>query len=351
MRILLLPRYGPQGASSRYRLWQYVPLFERAGHHVEVQPLLDDGYVAELYSTGRRASWRLASGYARRVLAAFRWGRFHAIICEQEMLPFLPAFVELAMRRSKTRFFVDYDDAAYATYALWPWLRGKIARVMAAAETVVVGNSELRAYAEQFARRVRVIPTVVDLAGYPNHRQAGDSDKVRVGWIGTPITAGSVPALIPVMERLQRAHANLSFRLIGARNGFSCNGLRAEVPAWSPETESELLLGCDIGIMPLPDTQFTRGKCGLKLIQYMACGLPVVASPVGVNREIVEEGRNGYLVSSDEEWYASLDKLIRDPELRRKLGKAGREKIEAGYTREHGFAKWQEVLEDDPRRS
>src|SRR5260370_41698989 len=110
MRILFLPRYGPQGASSRDRIWQYVPLFESAGHKVEVQALLDDGYLHGLYKRGRRASWRLASGYGRRLLAAFRWGRFDAIICEQEMLPFLPAFVELAMQRSKARFFVDYDD-------------------------------------------------------------------------------------------------------------------------------------------------------------------------------------------------------------------------------------------------
>src|SRR6266446_6662585 len=347
MRILFLPKYGPRGASSRYRIWQYVPLFERAGHEVEVQPLLDDGYLGELYSQERRG-WRwLASGYGRRLFGAFRFGRFDAIIFDQEMLPFLPAFVELAMQRRNARFFVDYDDAAYANYARWPWLREKIARIMAAAETVVVGNTHLAGYARQFARRVCVIPTVIDLASYPNHRQIGDADKVHVGWIGTPMTAKYVQAVIPVMERLQRAHPKLNFRLIGAGNGFSCNGLRAEVAAWSRETESELLLGCDIGIMPLPDTEFTRGKCGLKLIQYMACGLPVVASPVGVNREIVEEGRNGHLATSADEWYARLDGLIRDPGLRMSMGKAGREKVAGGYTLEHGFSQWQEILEGE----
>jgi len=347
MRILFLPRYGPQGASSRYRIWQYVPLFERAGHEVEVQPLLDDGYVRELYETGRRGNWWLATGYGKRLVRAFEWGRFDAMICEQEMLPFLPAFVELWLQRGKARFFVDYDDAAYATYARWPWLRGKIARVMAAAETVVVGNNHLREYARQFARRVRVIPTVVDLAGYPNHKEAGEAESVRVGWIGTPITASLLKGLIPVMERLQSAHPKVKFRFIGAGNTFPRNGLRMEVPAWSRETESELLRGCDIGIMPLPDTEFVRGKCGLKLIQYMACGLAVVASPVGVNREIVEEGKNGHLASSEEEWFARLDGLIRDPGLRRSLGKAGREKVAGGYTLEHGFSQWQEILEGD----
>lgn len=345
MRILFLPRYGPQGASSRYRIWQYVPLFERAGHEVEVQPLLDDSYVGELYETGRRGSWWLASGYGRRLLKAVEWGRFDAMICEQEMLPFLPAFVELRLKPGKVRFFVDYDDAAYARYARWPWLRGKIARVMAAAETVVVGNNHLRDYAQQFARRVRVIPTVVDLAGYPNYRKAGETESVRVGWIGTPITAENLQPLIPVMERLQNAHPKVAFRFIGAGNGFPRNGLRMEVPTWSRETESELLRGCDIGIMPLPDMEFTRGKCGLKLIQYMASGLSVVASPVGVNQEIVEENRNGFLATSPDEWFEKLDRLIRDPVLRLAFGKAGRVKVEAGFTLKHGFSQWQNILQ------
>jgi glycosyltransferase involved in cell wall biosynthesis len=151
--------------------------------------------------------------------------------------------------------------------------------------------------------------------------------------------------LIPVMKRLQSQHPKLTFRFIGAGTNFSCAGLHVETPAWSEQLEVELLAECDIGIMPLPDTEFMRSKCGLKLIQYMACGLPVVASPVGVNTEIVEEGRNGYLASSEDEWFQKLDKLIRNPEIRMNFGNTGRAKVEAGYTLEQGFCKWQEVLE------
>jgi glycosyltransferase involved in cell wall biosynthesis len=344
MRILFLPRYGPQGASSRYRIWQYVRLFESAGHEVEVQPLLDDGYLGELYKTGRRG-WRwLATGYGRRLLNALRVRRFDAVICEQEVCPFLPAFIELFFQRLSSRFFVDYDDAPYANYSRWPIFRGKIPQIMALAETVVVGNNHLAGYARQFARRVCVIPTVVDLPRYPNQRRVDASETIQVVWIGTPLTTEYLKPLIPVMERLQSEHPRLSFRFIGAADGILRNGLRAETVAWSEQKETGLLSECDIGIMPLPDTEFTRGKCGLKLIQYMACGLPVVASPVGVNREIVEEGKNGYLASSEDEWFAKLDKLIRDPALRKNLGKAGREKVAAGYTLEHGFSMWQEIL-------
>lgn len=344
MRILFLPRYGPQGASSRYRIWQYVPLFQRAGHEVEVQPLVGDGYLEELYSAGRRGWKWLAAGYARRLISAARVRRFDAVICEQEIWPFLPDFLEVFVERLSRRFFVDYDDAAYANYSRSPILRRKISRVMAAADTVVVGNSYLAAYARQFARRVYVIPTVVDLARYPRRRDCAADGTIRVAWIGTPVTARLLKPLIPVMERLQAEHPRLSFCFIGAGDGFLRNGLRVAVAQWSEQTETDLLSTCDIGIMPLPDDEFMRGKCGLKLIQYMGCGLPVVASPVGVNREIVEEGRNGFLAATDDEWFEKLDRLVRRPELRLSLGEAGRTKVESSYTLEHGFAKWQEVL-------
>jgi glycosyltransferase involved in cell wall biosynthesis len=346
MRILFLPKYGPQGASSRYRIWQYVPLFKGAGHDVEVQPLVDDGYLKELYKRGRRGWKWLATGYAQRLLGAVRVRQFDAIICEQEIWPFLPGFIETFVQRVSRRFYVDYDDAAYANYSRWPMLRGKIAWIMAAADTVVVGNGHLAEYARRFARRVCVIPTVVDLSRYPEQKCARPDNGIRVVWIGTPMTAGLLQSLMPVMERLQNTHPRLSFRFIGAGDGFLRNGLRAEVPAWSEKTETELLAECDIGIMPLADTEFTRGKCGLKLIQYMACGLPVVASPVGVNRELVEEGGNGFLAATDKEWFEKLNRLVRDRELRFSLGKAGRSKVEAGYTLEYGFAKWQEILEE-----
>lgn len=344
MRILFLPRYGPQGASSRYRIWQYVPLFERAGYEVEVQPLLEDGYLGELYKTGRRG-WRwLAKGYGRRLLGVIRVRRFDAVICEQEVCPFLPTFIELLFQRLSRRFFLDYDDAAYANYSSWPMLQRKIPRIMAGAETVVVGNAHLADYARQFAQRVCVIPTVVDLSRYPNQRRVDSSETVRVGWIGTPVTARLLQPLIPVMERLQSTYPRLSFRFIGAGDGFLRNGLRAESVAWSEQTETDMLSECDIGIMPVPDDEFMRGKCGLKLIQYMACSLPVVASPVGVNREIVEEGKNGFLAATEDEWFEKLEKLVCDPELRLSLGGAGRAKAAAGFALEHGFTKWKAIL-------
>src|SRR5713101_1467411 len=189
MRILILPRYTARGASSRYRFWQYVPGLRRAGHEVEIKPLLEDGYLNELYSRGRR-SWRwLAAGYAARFLDALGAGRYDAVLCEHEVFPFLPAVAELFVSKLNARFILDYDDAAHCKYDGWPVLRGKIARLMRVAERVVVGNNNLADYARRFTPRVSVIPTVVDLAAYPNRQEAAPPGTIRIAWIGTPMTA------------------------------------------------------------------------------------------------------------------------------------------------------------------
>ncbi len=350
MRILILPRYTAKGASSRYRFWQYVPGLRHAGHKVEVKPLMSDGYLTELYSTGRRGGRWLAAGYAARFIDALRAERYDAVLCEHEVFPFLPAAVEMIFSKLHSRFILDYDDAAHCKYDRWPVLRKKIAHLMRNADTVVVGNNHLAGYALQFTPSVTLIPTVVDLAAYPNRRDAAPSDTIRIAWIGTPMTASFLQPLIPEFTRLQKKHPRVGFRFIGAGN-FPANGLRVELPEWSVATEGQLLSECDIGIMPLSDTEFTRGKCGLKLVQYMACGLPVVASPVGANCEIVEENRNGFLAANAHEWFERLDVLVANADLRKRLGASARSKVAAQYTLEHGLSKWLEILEKHSRRA
>jgi glycosyltransferase involved in cell wall biosynthesis len=344
MKILFLPRYGTQGASSRYRISQYVPLFEAAGHETQVLPLLEDGYLRELYATGRRG-WRwLVSGYAKRLEATAKARHFDLVICEQEVLPLLPTLADRTLLAFNHRLIVDYDDATYFKYERWPWLRNKIPRLIASAAAVVVGNNHLAQYAHQFTRNVFVIPTVVDITHYPEREQPKNSGEVRIVWIGTPLTASFLNPLRPVMARLQQTHSDLIFRFIGAGESFPSDGLRAECVEWSERTETDMLAACDIGIMFLPDNEFTRAKCGLKLIRYMACSLPVVASPVGANREIVTENQNGFLANSDEEWFQNLDLLVRNAQLRRRLGKFGRGMVAERYSLTHGFALWLEVM-------
>jgi glycosyltransferase involved in cell wall biosynthesis len=347
MRLLLLPKYGPKGASSRYRLWQYVPLLEQLGHTVEVRPLADDEYLEILYSSGARKSSALLINYLRRIVDVVVAKDFDAVICEQELLPYVPYWLERVFYRGSRRLYVDYDDAAYVKYVESFFLRRKIQRIMAAATAVIVGNRALAGYASDFARRVIVIPTVVDVSRYPDRQQRPAEKTVRIVWIGTPLTASFLEPVLPVWHTLKKRYPNLQLRLIGAGSDLASKAEGSELREWSRETEAVLLSDSDIGIMPLPDTEFTRGKCGLKLIQYMAAGLPVVASTVGANCTIVRDGVNGFLVNDVRQWAECLSELIDNPQLRMRMGYQSRAIAVAEYSIEQGLKQWLSVFEHD----
>jgi glycosyltransferase involved in cell wall biosynthesis len=209
----------------------------------------------------------------------------------------------------------------------------KIDAVMNRANLVVAGNQYLADRAEKAgAKRVEIIPTVVDLTRYPaaNDQPGKPNVPLVVGWIGTPKTSRYLHPLKSVFESLQ-SRFNVRFVAVGATRE-SLGDLPVEPWEWSEDTEVDSIQKFDIGIMPLEDSPWERGKCGYKLIQYMACGLPVVGSPVGVNTEIVEHGVNGFLASEEEQWRESLASLLAEPELRVQMGHNGRKKIESTYS-------------------
>jgi glycosyltransferase involved in cell wall biosynthesis len=195
---------------------------------------------------------------------------------------------------------------------------------------VVAGNPYLAARAKAAgARRVEIVPTVIDLDRYPI-RPAARSGPLTVGWIGTPNTMEYLEGLKPVLRALAR-EVPMRVAAIGARPD-QMQGEPFEAVPWSEDGEVDALRTFDIGVMPLPDTPWERGKCGYKLIQYMALGLPVVASPVGVNTEIVQEGVNGFLAADDETWKRALGALAGDGAMRQAFGQAGRQLVEQHYT-------------------
>ena len=337
-RVLFLTKYDPQGASSRYRVFQYIPLFESNGIKCHVSPLFDAAYLTHRYETGSGSAKDLFRAFFRRFVALSRIFRFDLVVVEYETLPYLPALMERWLVWCGVPYIVDFDDAIFHRYDLHQkgWVRrilgNKIAHVMRDAQLVTVGNQYLLNYARGAgARWVEFVPTVVDLNRYAEPRkQLSTKMPLTIGWIGSPSTARYLLAVAPALAELC-AQGRVRLRLIGS-GPILLPGVMFDVLPWSEATEIEELSRFDIGIMPLPDEPWERGKCGFKLIQYMACGLPVVASPVGVNSEIVEEGVNGYLASSNVEWIQSLNRLIADSELRTRLGKNGRKKIEEIYS-------------------
>ena len=334
MRLLALTRYGRLGASSRLRTFQYREPLARLGVELDIVPLFGDDYVSAIYGRRGRALLVLKS-LVRRLKTLVSSKGHDALWVEKEMLPWLPAFLELALVPSGLALIVDYDDAVFHRYDMHrssivrELLGRKLDQVMARADLVVAGNDYLAARARAAgAKRVEIVQTVVDLARYPLLEQP-QSDELTIGWIGSPNTAGYLDAVKPVLDELSRT-VPLRAIAIGARADQLAGSCFAPVP-WSEESEVAELRRIDIGIMPLEDTPWERGKCGYKLIQYMALGLPVVASAVGVNKHIVRHGENGFLAANPGEWRDALARLGMDPALRRSFGAAGRADVEDRY--------------------
>mgnify|MGYP003633235304 CR=1 FL=1 len=298
MKLVILSRYDAVAASSRLRTAQYVPFLEAEGFQVSTRPFFDATYISALYGGGSRKAH--LGRYIRTRLADLRAaGSADVIWLEKEALPWLPWLLERPAWPRDVPVVSDHDDAVFHRYdrhrraSVRGLLGGKIDGVMAASHIVMAGN-----------------PYIADRA-----RTAGAGH-------AAPMQRLIVDVVIP--------RGGL-FRAIGARGTSEIEDGTEYLP-WSEDTEVEAIRGMDVGIMPLDDSPWSRGKCGYKLIQYMACGRPVVASPTGVNTEIVEHGVNGFLARTAKDWRDALITLLDDPALRARMGAAGRAKVERSYS-------------------
>ena len=335
MKILILSRYGSLGASSRVRFLQYIPYFESQGVNVTVKPLLSNAYINALYK-GKSRRHEIIKGYFKRVVTLLNVRDYDLVVIEKEVFPFMPAVVEYLFNILDIKYIVDYDDALFHNYDCHSnrlvriILGKKIDSVMRSASIVIAGNNYIAEYAELAgAKNIEVIPTVVDTSRYQVKRKAHTKTPI-VGWIGTPHTSKYLHRLLPVFKSIK--DIDVRFVAVGARPEDFEEGLIEAWP-WSEETEVSSIQQFDIGIMPLNDSPWERGKCGYKLIQCMACGVAVVASPVGVNCKIVEPDKTGKLPNSLEEWDIALRSLL---DLSSKniseMGNAGRIKVEELYS-------------------
>jgi glycosyltransferase involved in cell wall biosynthesis len=333
MKVLFLTRHGSQAASCRHRVLQFVPWLEQAGVECVVSPLFDNSYLEEYRRAGHKSRAGAFRGILRRLAAVSRARAFDLVVVHSEVLPFMPASVE-GWLLAGVPFVLDYDDAFFHQYDQHSlpairWLLGpKIARLVRRARLVIAGSEYLAEYSRREGANVAVIPTTVDLVRYPAAPVASREDLFTLGWIGSPSTTDHLEHALP---ELRAAARRRPFRLItiGARS-FTAGDLPAEQVEWCEETEGAQLSRCDVGIMPLPDSPWNRGKCGFKLIQAMACWKPVIASPVGANTSIVTEECG--LLAAPGEWAAAIDALRDEPERRRQMGLAARDRVAQHYS-------------------
>jgi len=335
MKILLLSRYSHRGPSSRVRFYQYLPYLSSQGVHVTVANLLADEYIEDLYADRRRRLAPIIGAYTKRLVYLLTNRKFDLLWIEGEILPWLPAWFETIFFHPGIPYVVDYDDAIFHRYNMHPrflvraLLGGKIDKVMRQAALVIVGSRYLGDYARRVGvKRVEHIPSAIDLNRYPN-TPAPKSPFFTIGWIGSPVTKKYLNLVNTVLAEVCQ---DGSTRLVLVGSGqLQLNGVPTEIRDWSEETEVADIQSFDAGIMPLPDDPWSHGKCGYKLIQYMACGRPVVASKVGVNTEIVEDGISGFLVNDKDSWVKALKTLRKSYSIRHRIGKSGRTRVETKY--------------------
>ena len=336
LRVLGLSLYGPLAASHRVRLSQFQPGLLSLGIDLQIQSLLDDAYLQRSFS-GRRASLRsLFAAYVRRVQILCQTDQYDLAIVYGDLLPYLPSWLECRLLRIP--FIYDCDDAFFLKYStgrlrLFQSLIGsKANRLMSSAVAVTAGNDWLAANARLSNSNVTLLPSVVDTEHYRPvefSRLESRAEPFTLGWIGSPSTA---PYLKLLVDPLQQLACERSVRLIVVGGAApTIKGVDVIELPWSLEQEVPMIQQFHVGVMPLPDTSWARGKCAYKLIQCMACGIPVVASPVGANVDVVSP-ECGLLAHSSDEWLMSLRYLAVDADRRLQMGISARQRVEQRYS-------------------
>lgn len=336
LRVLALTKYGRRAASSRHRFLQYIPHLAKRGITVTPRPLLSNSYVEALFSGKRANPVEIAASFAGRVSALLSARSFDLLWIEGEVFPRLPATAERILGAFDIPYVIDLDDAIFHTYdrnphiAFRKLLGRKVDIVFRNAVAVMAGNAYLagRAIAAG-APQVVTVPTAIDHRAYERAERTESSDIV-FGWIGSPGTAGYLRTVETELAELCRA-LPASLCLIGVEPDDPPRPHTICRP-WAEDTEIAELAACDIGLAPLSDGPWERGKCGLKAVQYMAAGIPVLAANVGALPDIVVHGETGFVYSSGEEFTAFAKQLAQDAALRRKMGTAGRARVAAHYS-------------------
>lgn len=344
MKILILAPY-PLGKapSQRFRFEHFFKFIEDRDTQWHFQPFVSAKGWNILYKKGNNISKLsiIVRGFARRVLLLFKLRKYNFIFIHRELTPFGPPIFEWIIAKVfRKKIIYDFDDAIWLPDPngenwLWKTLkwRSKVASICKWSWKVSVGNEYLADFARQYCNQVEIFPTIVDTGVHSPNAQAPKHPITRsptIGWTGSHSTLFYLNELLPVLQELGNG-IEFEFLVIANKNPeLPLKGFRF-LP-WNKETEIEDLSQIDIGVMPLEDNEWAKGKCGFKLIQYLALGIPAVASPVGVNQEIVLDGKTGFLANSETEWKEKLLILLKDEKLRIELGQNGRRLIEEKFS-------------------
>ncbi len=337
--IICLHRLN-RSPGQRYRYEQYIPFLQEHGYQFDISNLLNEKEDSVFYSKGNYfrkfliwlKTWRIRRKDVKRM------NQYDIIYIYRDALVTKSTFFEKKFSRSTAKLIYDFDDAIWLQSISGANKRlafmkdpAKTATIIGLCDLVVAGNRFLADYATKFNKEVVIIPSTIDTDVYkPIHKK--ETDEVCIGWTGSHTTIKHFMMAIPVLQKIKEKYGNkVRFKIIGDKN-YYCTELATQGVAWKASTEVEDLSELDIGIMPLPDDEWEKGKCGMKGLQYMGLAIPALMSPVGANMEIINDAVNGYLPRNEQEWIDRITLLIDNKELRERIGQAGRQTVVDKYS-------------------
>lgn len=347
----LVPYPLDKAPSQRYRFEQWQPHLRAEGITLDLVPSADDGLLSILYKPGRPLAKAAALGRAfwKSILQLPATRRYDVILVHRAICIGGPALLERIVTLFGRPVIFDFDDAIYrlhtsAANRWFGWLKfpGKTAAICRLSTHITVGNAFLADYARQYNPNVTIIPSSVDTERYRPIERNGMARRLIIGWTGSSTSQTHLEMFAPVLRELLGRH-DVEMRVLSDREpvlpGVACTWRR-----WSPETEVEEVGQFDIGIMPMPDDPWARGKCAFKALQYMALGVPAVCSPVGANADVIQHGVNGLLAATSRDWLNQLGSLLHNADQRQRLGAAGRNTVEQQYSMRRSAALLGQVI-------
>ena len=331
MKVLFLTVSDEAIASSRTRVFQYLPYLERAGI----------GYRVLVYTPARLLdsnSFSLLAYHLQIISLCLVLSIFYPVVFIQKLI--FPRMLLTIFKILEKKVIFDFDDAIYTVHQSGEKLatrkmREKTLRnfihTVASSDLVILENDHNKRIVDSYNTNILLITGPIDVERYCPILKERGRDKVVIGWIGSPQNTFYLEPLFTVFQRICSTYDQVSFCFIGSA-ALSIDGVDRRLVKWALHTEVLELQDFDIGIMPLPDDEWTRGKGGYKLLQYMALGIPSVATPVGINNELIHDGENGFLATTEQEWFDRLSYLIEHKKERERMGAIARKTAVMAYS-------------------
>ena len=353
MKIIFLPRYTFDGASSRYRTHQYIPFFEKEGIECIIYPFFDNQHINKVNTGTQNNLVYNIKMILKRILIILKLKKGSIVFIEKEIIPYFPCILEYILKIRKIKFILDYDDAVIHNYDNSPkkmvrfFLSKKIPRIQKWASAIINGSNYLLLQSLKNNKDSYYIPTSLDINKYKNKDKKTDDKTFTIGWIGSRHTSQLITPFIKEFEDFCK-QTNSIIHLIGFNTdiGKTLNKKYFKIINWNNDTEVNNINNFDIGISPSADTIFARGKCAFKSIQYMACSKPVITSPIGANKDVVVNNSTGFHALEKDDWIKFMQVLYTEKELRQDMGEKGRIKVENEFTIQKNYSKYIEIFKE-----